>query len=408
MDWTQKINPMKQTVIMIYIFTLPWTLMAQFPIGVEIIVPADTSIAAINNNTNNPMAVGGYFETNSTNGIAVKGAAVGDNNADGVGGHFVSTGSDGRGVVGEATFPGSNAQTFGGLFRSLADNSFGVWSTASDGKNSYGVVGESRGEDAHGVSGSATGLNGKAISAYYHGENGYGVYAESISDEDVLNVAGYFLQQSKFHSGTQIGTGSYAVKAISRTTNCTDCGTGVFGTGGAGGIVGISTGTNFVGIPGYYSYGVYGGSAQGSGVRGHGAAHDFNAVGPGLDYHSSSSARWKNNVENISEPINKLESLRGVTFTWDEEHGGHEDIGFIAEEVGAILPEIVGFELNGVDASGLDYSRITPLLVECAKAMRQEYLTLLGGMSRQIQSYEEHISKLEEMNESLIRQIQSK
>ena len=31
-------------------------------------------------------------------------------------------------------------------------------------------------------------------------------------------------------------------------------------------------------------------------------------------------------------------------------------IGFIAEEVGEVLPEIVQFEKNGIQASGMDYS----------------------------------------------------
>ena len=44
----------------------------------------------------------------------------------------------------------------------------------------------------------------------------------------------------------------------------------------------------------------------------------------------------------------------------------------IAEEVGKVLPEIVVFEENGVDASGMDYSKITPLLVEAIKALKAE------------------------------------
>ena len=34
--------------------------------------------------------------------------------------------------------------------------------------------------------------------------------------------------------------------------------------------------------------------------------------------------------------------------------GGSHDLGFIAEEVGAVLPEIVSFEENGIDAIGVD------------------------------------------------------
>jgi hypothetical protein len=48
-------------------------------------------------------------------------------------------------------------------------------------------------------------------------------------------------------------------------------------------------------------------------------------------------------------------------------------LGFIAEEVGKVLPEIVAYEENGIDAKGLDYSKMTPLLVEAFNALRKEY-----------------------------------
>ena len=43
----------------------------------------------------------------------------------------------------------------------------------------------------------------------------------------------------------------------------------------------------------------------------------------------------------------------------------------IAEEVGRVLPGIVVYEANGIDANGMDYSRLTPLLVEVAKAQQK-------------------------------------
>lgn len=62
--------------------------------------------------------------------------------------------------------------------------------------------------------------------------------------------------------------------------------------------------------------------------------------------------------------LDKLSRLRGAYYTWDKEHGGHHDVGMIAEEVGKVLPEIVSYEENGLDAIGMDYSKATPLLVE--------------------------------------------
>jgi len=139
------------------------------------------------------------------------------------------------------------------------------------------------------------------------------------------------------------------------------------------------------------TFGVWGESAStsGAGVRGHATANtgtnfgvlgaanspngfDFYAHGVGTNYGSSSSRRWKSNIEPISDPLTKLAQLSGVYFDWDTEHGGHHDLGMIAEEVGEVLPEIVNYEENGIDAIGMDYSKMTPLLVEAVNALRAE------------------------------------
>ena len=108
------------------------------------------------------------------------------------------------------------------------------------------------------------------------------------------------------------------------------------------------------------------------GVEGRGVIYDFYATGPGTNYGSSSSIRWKNNIQIIDNALDMVQDLRGVYFDWDEEHGGQHDIGMIAEEVGQVLPEIVGYEENGIDASGMDYSKLTPLLVEAIKELKEQ------------------------------------
>jgi hypothetical protein len=44
----------------------------------------------------------------------------------------------------------------------------------------------------------------------------------------------------------------------------------------------------------------------------------------------------------------------------------------IAEEVGQVLPEIVNYEENGTDANGMDYSKLTPLLVEAVNELHSK------------------------------------
>ena len=97
---------------------------------------------------------------------------------------------------------------------------------------------------------------------------------------------------------------------------------------------------------------------------------------------------------NITDPLQKLSQLSGVYFDWDEEDGGHHDVGFIAEEVGLVLPEIVVYEQNGIDAVGLDYSKLTPLLVEATNALQQQYQERFDHQQNQINELKDQISEM--------------
>jgi hypothetical protein len=83
-----------------------------------------------------------------------------------------------------------------------------------------------------------------------------------------------------------------------------------------------------------------------------------------------SSRRWKKNVKPIDNALQKVERLRGVTFDWKAD--GKHDIGLIAEEVGEVIPEVVAYEENGVDARSVDYARLVSVLIEAVKEQQAE------------------------------------
>lgn len=89
-------------------------------------------------------------------------------------------------------------------------------------------------------------------------------------------------------------------------------------------------------------------------------------------------------MSEIDNPIEKISQIRGVYFNWDEDHGGRRDVGMVAEEEGRVLPEIVSFEENGIDTLGLDYSKLTPLLIEVAKTQQM----LIEDLTRRIEELE--------------------
>ncbi|MCB9859733.1 MAG: tail fiber domain-containing protein [Phycisphaeraceae bacterium] len=137
-------------------------------------------------------------------------------------------------------------------------------------------------------------------------------------------------------------------------------------------------------------WGVYGSSPAGTGVRGHttgnsgttyavygysasSSGYDFYAAGPGVNYGSPSSIRWKKNIEPINDPLGMLAQIRGVYFDWDEDHGGQHDMGFIGEEVMEVVPEVVAKEPGTDFVTGMDYGRMTPLLVEAVNALHAKH-----------------------------------
>lgn len=92
------------------------------------------------------------------------------------------------------------------------------------------------------------------------------------------------------------------------------------------------------------------------------------AIADGWDTYSS--RRWKSDIQPLQGALGKVERLRGVSYTYNA--NGKHDIGMIAEEVGKVVPEVVSYEANGKDARGIDYARLTALLVEAVKQQQAE------------------------------------
>ena len=101
-------------------------------------------------------------------------------------------------------------------------------------------------------------------------------------------------------------------------------------------------------------------------------------------YTTYSSARYKENVQPIQNPLQIVNNLEGVTFDWKRTQS--PDIGFVAEQVGKHLPNIVDWEENGTDAQSMDYSKIVPILVEAIKNQQsqidklKDQIIFLNGM----------------------------
>ena len=101
-----------------------------------------------------------------------------------------------------------------------------------------------------------------------------------------------------------------------------------------------------------------------------------------------SSIRYKSDVKDIQDPLGKIAQLRGVTYNWID--SGKSDVGLIAEEVSKVMPEIVSFEPNGKDAFGIDYSKLTSLLLASVKAQQD----MIETQNKKIEELENKLKKI--------------
>ena len=103
-----------------------------------------------------------------------------------------------------------------------------------------------------------------------------------------------------------------------------------------------------------------------------GTSGDIFAGGDIVAY-ASSDIRLKDNVELISNPLQKINQIGGYSFVWNEEKQDiykGKDYGVIAQEIEQILPELVDTRDNGYKA--VKYDKLVSLLVECIKDLSKQ------------------------------------
>ena len=92
-----------------------------------------------------------------------------------------------------------------------------------------------------------------------------------------------------------------------------------------------------------------------------------------------SDARLKENVNVIPNSLEKVKSIRGVTFTRnDKEDSTKLYTGVIAQEVLAVLPEVVFENADGIYS--VDYGNMVGLLIEAIKDLSKEIDILKGNI----------------------------
>ncbi|MDO8658858.1 MAG: site-specific integrase [Candidatus Levybacteria bacterium] len=118
-------------------------------------------------------------------------------------------------------------------------------------------------------------------------------------------------------------------------------------------------------------------------------------------WNSLSDIRLKENIKALSGSLEKVLALSGVSFNWKKT--GIASIGFIAQEVEKIAPELVSTGNDGYKS--LDYSKITPLLTQAIKEQQAQITSLvektqnLAAKANSIFSADKIISPIAEINQ---------
>jgi hypothetical protein len=83
--------------------------------------------------------------------------------------------------------------------------------------------------------------------------------------------------------------------------------------------------------------------------------------------YASSDIRLKDNILPIKNALEKVKKIGGYTFDWNNKQTTYEghDVGVIAQEIEAVLPEVVTTRDNGYKA--VKYEKLTALLIESIK-----------------------------------------
>jgi hypothetical protein len=359
---------------------------------------------------------GGYFESYATTGQAIgvygvtnapvataagvagfsgQGYGVYGSSTSGVGVYGISTGFDA--VLGQTSAPGhagvsgsSNQSTgYGGYFNNTnATGGAGVYGTSAAGA---GVDGHS--STASGVAGtsaSAAGVSGTSTS-------GVGVQGSSTGNDAVLGQT-----TAAGHAG--VSGGSTQSGGWGGYFSNSGGGTGLFaGVSGGGLTAGTAASFDVSGSGvGYIVRGTRNGDEKFS------VDHlgDLSIVGAatkpgGGSWSASSDARLKKNIQTLGGSLDRLLSLRGVSFEYIDPEGIHElpgvRMGLVAQEVEAVFPDWVSTDAKG-------FKRVTVrgfegLAVEAVRDLRTE-------KDRQVQMLQQETERLGSENRELLARVE--
>ena len=97
---------------------------------------------------------------------------------------------------------------------------------------------------------------------------------------------------------------------------------------------------------------------------------DVNGTITATNFNATSDLRLKENINDLSNSLEKICAIRGVEYTWKGDDTKKLQSGVIAQEVNLIIPEAVN--TSNPDTMTVNYNAIIGHLIESIKTLKQE------------------------------------
>ncbi len=127
------------------------------------------------------------------------------------------------------------------------------------------------------------------------------------------------------------------------------------------------------------------------------------SIGATSSFNNDSDRRLKTNIQTIPNALDKVLEMRGVTYEWKDGREKGDRMGFIAQEVEPILPEVVD---NANDHYTMQYAPITAVLVEAVKE-QQAQINELKIKLQEVEELKQQNTEMKAMLEQIQQQLKN-
>ena len=106
---------------------------------------------------------------------------------------------------------------------------------------------------------------------------------------------------------------------------------------------------------------------------------DMSAAGAATfnnDVTAFSDKRLKTDIEPIENGLEKVMQMQGVYYKRNDVENPREQVGVLAQDMEAILPEVVLTADDDMETKSVDYGKLTAVLIEAVKQLNIELQTL--------------------------------